>query len=234
MLQNDILTCFAILEVESEASFKEVQSAYREMAKVWHPDRFPNDSKLQSKGQEKLKQINHAYKKLQEHFKNQEDYKVASSVSSKPQAAPSTDFKRDSTDNSYKKAANQESHIFNSNGFCTKCGFDRDFLTRTLRFQCKGYSKTTTDDLKTNKYDNRKQLEHDFILLKIYHSHWLFLALAVVAVVIAWIHTEIPRFIGQSHFVDLVSGRTFLQVIRWGYFGLLMVLAHISQISFTS
>ena len=34
------------------------------MAKVWHPDRFQNDPKLQLRGQEKLKEINAAYEIL--------------------------------------------------------------------------------------------------------------------------------------------------------------------------
>ena len=31
------------------------------MAKVWHPDRFGHDERLQKKAQEKLKEINEAY-----------------------------------------------------------------------------------------------------------------------------------------------------------------------------
>ena len=38
------------------------------MAKVWHPDRFPNDPKLQLRGQEKLKEINAAYEILTNYF----------------------------------------------------------------------------------------------------------------------------------------------------------------------
>ena len=97
MFEKEILICFDILEVKPESPFKEVKRAYREMAKVWHPDRFPNDPSLQSKGQEKLKQINRAYEKLQVFFENPEAYKVAPGMSPDPQATPSANTQSAST-----------------------------------------------------------------------------------------------------------------------------------------
>jgi NADH-quinone oxidoreductase subunit L len=41
-----------------------VKRSYRELVKVWHPDRFGGDPKLQHKAQEKLKQINYAYERI--------------------------------------------------------------------------------------------------------------------------------------------------------------------------
>lgn len=46
------------------ATREELKTAYRDMAKVWHPDRFAHDPRLQSMAQEKLKEINEAYKQL--------------------------------------------------------------------------------------------------------------------------------------------------------------------------
>ena len=63
---SDYLQCYRILEVEPGASLEEIKRAYRELARVWHPDRFPNDPRLQSKAQEKLKQINLAYEEARE------------------------------------------------------------------------------------------------------------------------------------------------------------------------
>lgn len=40
---------------------EEVKCSYRELVKVWHPDRFGGDPKLQRKAGEKLKEINLAY-----------------------------------------------------------------------------------------------------------------------------------------------------------------------------
>src|SRR5438477_12790660 len=53
-----------ILEIERGASLAEIRQAYRDQTKVWHPDRFPNDIRLQKKAEEKLKQINMAYQRL--------------------------------------------------------------------------------------------------------------------------------------------------------------------------
>jgi curved DNA-binding protein CbpA len=73
-MTKEILECFELLELTPNASPSEVKRARNEMAKVWHPDRFPNDVKLQSKGQEKLKEINLAYEKIQDFYKNPEAY----------------------------------------------------------------------------------------------------------------------------------------------------------------
>jgi TonB family protein len=52
------------LEVEPGASLEEIRQAYRDQTKVWHPDRFSNDIRLQKRAEEKLKQINLAYQRL--------------------------------------------------------------------------------------------------------------------------------------------------------------------------
>ena len=56
--------CYRTLDVEPGASLEEVKRSYRELVKVWHPDRFTNDPSLQSKAQEKLKPINLAYERV--------------------------------------------------------------------------------------------------------------------------------------------------------------------------
>ena len=60
----DINRCFEILELDSKASPDEVKQAYRDMVNVWHPDRFPDNSRLKQKAEEKLKEINEAYEKV--------------------------------------------------------------------------------------------------------------------------------------------------------------------------
>ena len=52
------------LEVEPGASLEEIRQAYLDQTKIWHPDRFSNDIRLQKKAEEKLKQINLAYQRL--------------------------------------------------------------------------------------------------------------------------------------------------------------------------
>jgi hypothetical protein len=56
---------YKVLGLEPGASPEEVKQAYRDLIKVWHPDRFAHDLRLQEKAQEKLKEINEAYDRLQ-------------------------------------------------------------------------------------------------------------------------------------------------------------------------
>ena len=56
--------CYDLLGVSPGVSAGELKTAHRDMAKVWHPDRFLHDPRLQQKAQEKLKEINEAYNQL--------------------------------------------------------------------------------------------------------------------------------------------------------------------------
>ncbi|MCX5811995.1 MAG: DnaJ domain-containing protein, partial [Proteobacteria bacterium] len=59
-----IKKCFQILGVSRYASLEETKQAYKDLAKVWHPDRFIENPRLQKKATEKLTEINIAYEKL--------------------------------------------------------------------------------------------------------------------------------------------------------------------------
>lgn len=61
---DEISECYRILDIEPGASLEDVKRSYRELVKVWHPDRFRGDSKLQAKAEEKLKRINIAYDRV--------------------------------------------------------------------------------------------------------------------------------------------------------------------------
>lgn len=65
-MTSEINRCYRALELEPGASLEQVKQAWRELVKVWHPDRFPNDAKMQHKAQERLKAINGAYEILTE------------------------------------------------------------------------------------------------------------------------------------------------------------------------
>ncbi len=54
-----------ILGLEPGVSRADVKKAYRDLSKVWHPDRFTEDPGLQQKAEEQLKAINDAYQHLQ-------------------------------------------------------------------------------------------------------------------------------------------------------------------------
>lgn len=64
MKETSIKYHFEVLGLKPNSTLGEVKEAYKDLVKVWHPDRFSHDIKLQAKAQEKLKQINEAYEKI--------------------------------------------------------------------------------------------------------------------------------------------------------------------------
>jgi hypothetical protein len=60
---------YEILETPFGASLEEVQQKYRDLAVVWHPDRFAHNPRLQAAALEKLKEINGAYHELTAYLK---------------------------------------------------------------------------------------------------------------------------------------------------------------------
>ena len=63
-MSPDIGKAYELLGVKPGVSPRELKAAHRDLAKVWHPDRFLHDPRLQQKAQEKLKEINEAYELL--------------------------------------------------------------------------------------------------------------------------------------------------------------------------
>lgn len=61
---SDYQTDCRTLEVDPGASAEQIKQAYRDQTKVWHPDRFANDVRLQKKAEEKIKEITLAYRRL--------------------------------------------------------------------------------------------------------------------------------------------------------------------------
>jgi len=61
----DIRQCFDVLELDRNASIDDVKQAYKDMVNIWHPDRFSNNPRLKQKAEDKLKEINEAYKMVQ-------------------------------------------------------------------------------------------------------------------------------------------------------------------------
>jgi len=52
------------LGLDRGASGNEIRETYRDLVKVWHPDRFSSDGKLRSRAEEKLKEVNAAFQYL--------------------------------------------------------------------------------------------------------------------------------------------------------------------------
>jgi len=65
MVMNDeIRECYQLLELEPGASLEAVKEAYRDLIKIWHPDRFPDGAKFQKRATEKTQAINEAYENI--------------------------------------------------------------------------------------------------------------------------------------------------------------------------
>ena len=75
---DDIDQLYEILGLKPGASQDEVKRAYRDLVRVWHPDRFSHDTRLQKKAQEKMGEINRAYERL-ESFLRGEGYQARQS-----------------------------------------------------------------------------------------------------------------------------------------------------------
>jgi len=55
-----------IFELDGRCTPEEVRATYRELVKVWHPDRFAHDPGLRAKADRRLQEINRAYAVLQD------------------------------------------------------------------------------------------------------------------------------------------------------------------------
>ncbi len=58
---------YKVLGLYPGASKDEVKRAYRDMAQVWHPDRFEHNERLAQKAQKNLKRINEAFSLLRDY-----------------------------------------------------------------------------------------------------------------------------------------------------------------------
>lgn len=63
-MSTDLGRAYDVLGVKPGVSDRDLKAAHRDLAKVWHPDRFLHDPRLQEKAQDKLKEINEAYELL--------------------------------------------------------------------------------------------------------------------------------------------------------------------------
>jgi hypothetical protein len=65
----DCAKCYSVLGLSGNATEEEIKQAYKDLAKVWHPDRFgENDERLRGKAEERLKEINGAYSHISKHW----------------------------------------------------------------------------------------------------------------------------------------------------------------------
>ena len=67
---EEILQCYALLGIQHTATPEEVKKAYRNMVKIWHPDRYINNLALKAKAEVEIKKINQAYATIKAYHTN--------------------------------------------------------------------------------------------------------------------------------------------------------------------
>ena len=66
-MTREIKRAYRILGLPSGASSDDIKSAYRDLAQVWHPDRFSHSDRLKEKAERNLSRINEAYQALKDY-----------------------------------------------------------------------------------------------------------------------------------------------------------------------
>jgi curved DNA-binding protein CbpA len=81
--------CLRVLELDQCTSKEEAHRAYRDLIRVWHPDRFSGDARLAKKADEKVKELNAAYEELVQHLEKKRSQASGAKRSSSEKQAPS-------------------------------------------------------------------------------------------------------------------------------------------------
>jgi curved DNA-binding protein CbpA len=63
----DPSTAYRLLGLRPGSTLDEVKTAFRDLAQVWHPDRFPENDRLREKAAHNQRLINEAYAVLRDH-----------------------------------------------------------------------------------------------------------------------------------------------------------------------
>ncbi len=90
-MSAELSKCYELLGVTPGISAQGLKTAHRDLAKIWHPDRFSHEPRLQQKAQEKLQEINQAYDQI---ISRKKKWRPLSSppVDRNPRSSTSTGF----------------------------------------------------------------------------------------------------------------------------------------------
>ena len=80
--------CLKILELENLGSFQDAKRAYKDLVRVWHPDRFQGNPRLKQKADQKLREINLAFTFLSEYLESRHAAQVGAAKTT-PRNSPS-------------------------------------------------------------------------------------------------------------------------------------------------
>lgn len=95
-----ILTALQTLGLDTTSTDADVKLAWRDLAKIWHPDRFQNDERLNSRTEEQLKLINEAksvaldYWRIHGHFLKAGEERPKKSQRAQGPRGPEREWKR--------------------------------------------------------------------------------------------------------------------------------------------
>lgn len=70
---NSIAQYYAVLSIDSAASLETVKQAYRNLAKIWHPDRYIHNPRLKAQAEIEIKKINQAYAAIKSYLELEHD-----------------------------------------------------------------------------------------------------------------------------------------------------------------
>src|SRR5262249_41655156 len=59
--RKTVAAAFASLDLPKDATSERVKEAFRDLAQVWHPDRFTHSPRLRALAEVKMKELTHAY-----------------------------------------------------------------------------------------------------------------------------------------------------------------------------
>jgi curved DNA-binding protein CbpA len=111
--EETIIAAFVVLECELGCSEEDVKSSYRQLVRVWHPDRFETDQKLKQKATEKMKLLNEAYQLLLRCFEAQrsQDEFVQKETAESQNKEAKAQTKKEKTKESEYRVGSEESEI---------------------------------------------------------------------------------------------------------------------------
>lgn len=126
---DDIFQCYAILGIKHNASPEAAKKAYRNMAKVWHPDRYVDNPTLKAKAEVEIKKINQAYAAIKAHSAEKIGQTIEPGIGYRPQ--PTVSKKPQSPESFYQQGvayAEQEHYDDALHSFAQAIRLNPDYL----------------------------------------------------------------------------------------------------------
>ena len=76
-VHKTVSAAFATLGLPIDATSQQVKEAFRDLAQVWHPDRFTHNPRLTGQAEVKMKELNEAYSVLRDYLEGKRQQSVS-------------------------------------------------------------------------------------------------------------------------------------------------------------